>query len=533
MNGYNDPTISLPPPLESTVPTATNPAAAAAAAAPSAALGPATVFPPPGPPPPPPLSASSSTTSSHRSTPVHYQPHPPGHPHHPYPPPHPHAYPSHLTPSSGPSILIRSAINPAAAASSSSSSSSSPSSFIPPSSSHPYHFAPQLVGFAGHPQQTPLPPQHQQIPPSHPHYPYQQQRLYGGTGTGNQLGPYGQQPFTSQAESHLPLPLPPTHHPHQTPPSQTQYPYGPITMAFPVPNPTISTVSGAMMHPAMQGQMAVHQSPYTTAGAPYARTVNPSPSRPPSSFSASKSPLTQPIYTPPEPRSIFTPIQSPSQQTSPQPPQQQVLPQYQSSLSSQQHSSQQQQDQMSIPTFTSLPPTSQPSQSVLPPTNLQQGMQRVSFSQPPLSPSSREREKERISLLLQINGELLKELVRLQTEGKGAGLPSQSPSSQGPSPMEESVHKEDKDGLPDGQISSPPKPVTPHPTYIECMRCLQANLAYLAAVADRAHKPSSSIPSSPAIITAPKSMSSSFISELYRNLAELFPESSRSAVARG
>src|ERR1700730_8974830 len=36
-----------------------------------------------------------------------------------------------------------------------------------------------------------------------------------------------------------------------------------------------------------------------------------------------------------------------------------------------------------------------------------------------------------------------------------------------------------------------------------CMRRLQANLAYLAAIADRSHKPSSQIPPHPAIISAP------------------------------
>lgn len=36
-----------------------------------------------------------------------------------------------------------------------------------------------------------------------------------------------------------------------------------------------------------------------------------------------------------------------------------------------------------------------------------------------------------------------------------------------------------------------------------CMRRLQFNLAYLAAIADRSHKPSSAIPPHPAIISAP------------------------------
>ncbi len=36
-----------------------------------------------------------------------------------------------------------------------------------------------------------------------------------------------------------------------------------------------------------------------------------------------------------------------------------------------------------------------------------------------------------------------------------------------------------------------------------CMRRLQSNLAYLAAIADRSHKPSSQIPAHPAIMSAP------------------------------
>lgn len=39
-----------------------------------------------------------------------------------------------------------------------------------------------------------------------------------------------------------------------------------------------------------------------------------------------------------------------------------------------------------------------------------------------------------------------------------------------------------------------------------CMRRLQANLAYLAAIADRSHKPSSQIPTHPAIMAAPPLM---------------------------
>jgi hypothetical protein len=73
------------------------------------------------------------------------------------------------------------------------------------------------------------------------------------------------------------------------------------------------------------------------------------------------------------------------------------------------------------------------------------------------------------------------------------------------------------------------------------MKRLQSNLAYLAAIADRSHKPSSQIPSHPAVMSAPaltfKVTSSSLdaavevsekenknhIKKLYSDLHDLFP----------
>ena len=52
------------------------------------------------------------------------------------------------------------------------------------------------------------------------------------------------------------------------------------------------------------------------------------------------------------------------------------------------------------------------------------------------------------------------------------------------------------------------------------MRRLQANLAYLAAMADRSHKPGP-IPTSPAIMTAPPEMP--LLIEPYKKLLALFP----------
>lgn len=56
--------------------------------------------------------------------------------------------------------------------------------------------------------------------------------------------------------------------------------------------------------------------------------------------------------------------------------------------------------------------------------------------------------------------------------------------------------------------------------FVSCMRCLQSNLAYLAAVADRAHKPTSTLPPAPAILTAPKAVPS--VVDPFRRLAALF-----------
>lgn len=50
------------------------------------------------------------------------------------------------------------------------------------------------------------------------------------------------------------------------------------------------------------------------------------------------------------------------------------------------------------------------------------GPQSQSQPQPPQSPRTQARERERISLLLEINRELLQEVLRLQAEGKGGDV---------------------------------------------------------------------------------------------------------------
>ncbi|KAI8150726.1 hypothetical protein K4K61_008184 [Colletotrichum sp. SAR11_59] len=148
----------------------------------------------------------------------------------------------------------------------------------------------------------------------------------------------------------------------------------------------------------------------------------------------------------------------------------------------------------------------------------------------PLSPGSESREQERFSLLLEINQELLYESMQLQhtlTELKkeaaptGEGDPARKPS------QEEAAVQQD---------------------YSHCMRRLQANLAYLAALADR--KGNVQVPPSPAYLSSPplnmtlkvrlqtppgdvaennpdpttdRQERSSYLTELYNKLQALFP----------
>ncbi|KAF4610364.1 hypothetical protein G7Y89_g15756 [Cudoniella acicularis] len=112
----------------------------------------------------------------------------------------------------------------------------------------------------------------------------------------------------------------------------------------------------------------------------------------------------------------------------------------------------------------------------------------------PLSPGSEIREKERVSLLLDINRELLMEVMRLQAaqaETKEKESKDNATASDG-SPQD----KLEKEKAEKQKAASSRE-------YVECMRRLQSNLAYLAAIADRSHKPSSQIPAHPAIMTAP------------------------------
>ncbi|KAI9674185.1 MAG: hypothetical protein M1817_002003 [Caeruleum heppii] len=286
---------------------------------------------------------------------------------------------------------------------------------------------------------------------------------------------------------------------------------GGMPMAMGIPNGGVPP-SGPMMHAGMQqqqhqhhqhqqqqlhqqqqhNQMAAHHNQYGNAG--YAQAIH--------------TPTTTPMQA--HPQAAFHPpaTVSPAKRNSPHGPPQGPPPPGPSHHPSQQqsHPSQQQQPPRHMPNSAPAQPQSGPSST--PSDNGPPGGR--PNQQPPLSPASREQEKERITLLLTINGELLQETVKLREQGK-AGTPAPTPGPKGDG-------KEDKD-VADGEISPVKKP--PQPEFIDCMRRLQANLAYLAAIADRSHKPASHIPPAPAIMSPPENRPA--LAELYKKLAALFP----------
>ncbi|THC89437.1 hypothetical protein EYZ11_011110 [Aspergillus tanneri] len=133
-------------------------------------------------------------------------------------------------------------------------------------------------------------------------------------------------------------------------------------------------------------------------------------------------------------------------------------------------------------------------------------------AQPP-SPAASARERARVSILLDINSMLLQEVVNLQSAGKAGGPPAQQGS-------QDNHHASD-------QIADATKgPVQkPSSEYFECMRRLQANLAYLATVADRAKKSGGVPPPNPGIMTPPPHMPA--MNEIYNKLSELFPRTAQ------
>jgi hypothetical protein len=141
------------------------------------------------------------------------------------------------------------------------------------------------------------------------------------------------------------------------------------------------------------------------------------------------------------------------------------------------------------------------------------------------------RERNRVAVLLEINTHLLQEVVSLQVQGK-AGVPNNQAQQ---SPMKDSTTSPTSATDPSHPLNNSPidpsKPSggkPPSAEYVECMRRLQANLSYLAAIADAKKKASGTIPAGPAIMAPPPHLPN--VTELYKKLNALFPNASQSAV---
>lgn len=150
----------------------------------------------------------------------------------------------------------------------------------------------------------------------------------------------------------------------------------------------------------------------------------------------------------------------------------------------------------------------------------------------PMSPQSAARERARVSVLLEINTHLLQEVVSLQAQGKAGSTVNQgqqSPTSP-TSATDPTNALSNSPGEPPksagGPGSSNSKPASQE--FVDCMKRLQANLSYLAAIADAKKKVNGALPAGPAILAPPAHLTP--VHDLYRKLNALFPEASQSAI---
>lgn len=118
----------------------------------------------------------------------------------------------------------------------------------------------------------------------------------------------------------------------------------------------------------------------------------------------------------------------------------------------------------------------------------------------PQSPGSQHREQQRISLLFEVNVELLQEVNRLQAEGHGGAISPQQ------------LMQLRNEGKPDKMASD---------EYIQCLRRVQANLAYLMPKASTDPSGQAKAPPGPAHMTPPPHMSQ--LQARYEQLRDLFP----------
>ncbi|KAF5569815.1 CYC8-general repressor of transcription [Fusarium phyllophilum] len=196
------------------------------------------------------------------------------------------------------------------------------------------------------------------------------------------------------------------------------------------------------------------------------------PQRPPSAAQGTPNnalPSQQGQFPTPQPPSQS---QTPTNQQSQQPQSQQQQQQTQQAPTQAQG---QQQSQQPISAGLSTPQTPTFSTNQGPAVN-------GTLTAAPLSPGTESRDKERFALLLDINHELLYESIQIQAtqqELKKESAAAGNPADKKPTDEETQLQQD----------------------YLQCMRRLQANLSYMAALADR--KPEVKVPPCPAYLTAP------------------------------
>ena len=142
---------------------------------------------------------------------------------------------------------------------------------------------------------------------------------------------------------------------------------------------------------------------------------------------------------------------------------------------------------------------------------------------PVQSPQSQQRERARVTVLLDINTALLQEVISLQNKGMAgpmSNLSQQSPSSPTSAAADTALNNSPTTETSKGKPASP--------EFNDCMRRLQANLSYLATIADAKKKSSGSLPAGPAILIPPPHLTA--VHDLYKKLNQLFPEASQSTI---
>ncbi|KAM0714273.1 hypothetical protein Q7P37_010060 [Cladosporium fusiforme] len=321
----------------------------------------------------------------------------------------------------------------------------------------PFHPGP----FAGQHQHTPT--------PHHQHHQQQQQQQQQQQHHQPQPHqPHDYQPAFPQAQATTP-PQPSPHHQQAFAPAP--YPGHAATNTHPrPPNPPFHD---GLMHQPNHFPPAASFAGQQFTSAPFAQNVT--------STSASPTP-------PLQQQSGLRHSASPQQLNSPY-----ALPQ---------HQFQQQQQPQHLHAKQQTPPTKYPMAAPplpqTPATAQQTSGGNAASPHAPQSPGTQAREQKRVELLLEINGELLQEINTLQSQGRGGAMNPQHQLQLRALNMDESMAAEE---------------------YIQCLRRVQANLAYLAPRAD-AHQ-AQKAPPGPAHMSPPAHMPQ--LQPRYEQLRELFP----------